>query len=104
VLIFFPYAKVSPGLISSNIDLNWNTQFKQLASQYGHMMQDSTINIKNAVGVNLEGGVEINFGQSGGLFEELVYYFAQREEDIKDAQSFRANSYAILVGWQFKFN
>ena len=44
-------------------------QFKQLASQYGFMLQD-----------------------------------VQREEDIKGAQSFQANSYALLIGWQFKFN
>ena len=99
-----PYAKVGAGLISGNIDINWTDQFKKLASQYGFMLQDSTINIKSAVGVNLGGGVEINFGQSGGLFGELVYYFIQREEDIKGAQSFQANSYAILIGWQFKFN
>jgi opacity protein-like surface antigen len=99
-----PYAKVGAGLISGNIDINWTDQFKQLASQYGYFVQDSTINIKNAVGVNLGGGVEINFGQSGGLFGEIVYYFVQREQDIKGAQSFQANSYAILVGWQFKFN
>ncbi|MFW9930553.1 MAG: hypothetical protein ACFFD1_14280 [Candidatus Thorarchaeota archaeon] len=68
------------------------------------MLQDSTINIKKAVSVNLGGGVEINFGQSGRLLGELVYYFIQREENIKGAQSFQANSYAILIGWQFKFN
>ncbi|MFZ0456663.1 MAG: hypothetical protein WAM24_23140 [Ignavibacteriaceae bacterium] len=98
-----PYAKAGAGLISGNIDINWTDQFKQLASQYGFMLEDSTINIKNAIGVNLGGGVEVNFGESGGLFGELVYYFVQREEDIKGAQSFQANSYAILVGWQFKF-
>ena len=98
------YAKAGVGLISGNININWNDQFKQLASQYGFMLQDSTINIKSAIGVNLGGGVEINFGDSGGLFGELVYYFVQREEDIKGAQSFQANSYALLIGWQFKFN
>ena len=98
------YAKAGAGLISGNIDINWTDQFKQLASQYGFVLHDSTINIKYAIGVNLGAGVEINFGQSGGLFGEIVYYFVQREEDIKGAQSFQANSYAILVGWQFKFN
>jgi hypothetical protein len=99
-----PYAKVGAGLISGNLDINWTDQFKQLASQYGVVLNDSTINIKYAVGVNLGAGLEINFGESGGLFGEIVYYFVQREKDIKNAQSFQANSYAILVGWQFKFN
>ncbi len=99
-----PYAKAGAGLISGNIDINWTDQFKQLASQYGFALRDSTINVKYAVGVNLGAGLEINFGQSGGLFGELVYYFVQREQDIKGAQSFQANSYAFLVGWQFKFN
>jgi opacity protein-like surface antigen len=99
-----PYAKAGAGLISGNIDIKWTDQFKQLASQYGFVLRDSTINIKYAIGVNLGAGLEINFGQSGGLFGEIVYYFVQREEDIKGAQSFQANSYGILVGWQFKFN
>ncbi len=99
-----PYAKAGAGLISGNIDINWTEQFKQLASQYGFALQDSTINVKYAIGVNLGAGLEINFGQSGGLFGEIVYYFVQREQDIKGAQSFQANSYAILLGWQFKFN
>ncbi len=99
-----PYAKAGAGLVSGNIDINWTDQFKQLASQYGFALQDSTINVKYAIGVNLGAGLEINFGQSGGLFGEIVYYFVQREQDIKGAQSFQANSYAILVGWQFKFN
>ena len=99
-----PYAKAGAGLISGNLDINWTDQFKQLASQYGLVLNDSTINIKYAIGANLGAGAEINFGESGGLFGEIVYYFVQREKDIKNAQSFQANSYAILVGWQFKFN
>ncbi len=99
-----PYAKAGAGLVSGNIDINWTDQFKQLASQYGFALHDSTINVKYAIGVNLGAGLEINFGPSGGLFGEIVYYFVQREQDIKGAQSFQANSYAILVGWQFKFN
>jgi opacity protein-like surface antigen len=99
-----PYAKAGAGLISGNIDIKWTDQFKQLASQFGFVLRDSTINVKYAVGVNLGAGLEINFGQSGGLFGEIVYYFVQREADIKGAESFQANSYAILVGWQFKFN
>jgi opacity protein-like surface antigen len=98
-----PYAKVGAGLISGNVDLNWTDQIKQLASQAGIALQDSSISIKNAVGVNIGGGVEINLSESGGLFGEIVYYFVQREEDIKGAQSFQANSYAFLVGWQFNF-
>ena len=96
-----PYAKVGAGLISGNIDLNWTDEFKQFASQYGFILNDSTINIKNAISVNIGAGVQINFGESGGLFGELTYYFVQREADIQGAQSFQANSYAILVGWQF---
>ncbi len=98
-----PYAKVGAGLISGNIDINWTDQFKQLASQVGYQLHDSTLNVKGAVGVNIGGGVEINFSDKGGLFGELVYYFVQREAEITGANSFQANSYAILVGWQFKF-
>lgn len=79
-----PYAKVGAGLISGNIDINWTDQLKQLASQYGFMLKDSTINIKNAVRVNLGAGVEINFSQSGGLFGELVYNLFKGEKILKE--------------------
>jgi opacity protein-like surface antigen len=98
-----PYARVGAGLISGDIDIHWTDQIKQYLGPYGVALKDSTINIKEAVGVNIGAGVEINFSESGGLFGEIVYYFIQREEDIKNAQSFQANNYGIQVGWQFKF-
>jgi len=98
-----PYARVGAGLVSGGIDLNWTDQFKQFAAQAGVTLQDSTINVKSAVGINLGAGVELNFSQSGGLYGEIVYYFIQRTPDISGASSFQANSYALQVGWQFKF-
>lgn len=98
-----PYARAGLGLISGNADINYTSQIKQLAQQNGQTINDTTLSIKNALGINLGAGIEINFSESGGLFGEIVYYFIQREQDIKGAQSFQANNYALQVGWQFKF-
>jgi opacity protein-like surface antigen len=99
-----PYFRAGAGLVSGGIDINWDSQFAQLANQIGIQLPDTSINVKNAVGVNLGGGVDINFSESGALFAEIVYYFIQREKDITGAQSFQANNYAIQIGWRFNFN
>jgi len=97
----WPYVRAGAGMYTGKMKAELTQEFKDFAANNGVIVQDSEKNMKSAFGFNLGGGVELDFSENNGLFGEIVYHFVNRQVDEPGSDSFKANNFAIQVGFHF---
>lgn len=100
---FVPYARIGTGLYTGNEKVILAEGEKITAMENGLILKDYKISLKNKLGFNLGGGVNLNLGRYNGLFLEYVYHFISRKENIPGGISFKADNWTFLLGYLINF-
>ena len=98
----WPYIRGGAGMYTGSLKAEFSDEYnKYLENLYGQKGENQEQDFKSAFGFNVGAGAEIDFSNNNGLFAELVYHIVDRELDVEGAESFKANNWAIHVGFHF---
>lgn len=92
-----PYIRGGIGYYSGKGKVTFNQDFKDNSPG----VEDSETDFKAAIGFNGAIGLDFPVSPNTFIFLEAIYHFVEREFDVVDATSFRANNFAFHLGFTY---
>lgn len=98
-----PYLRAGTGLYTGKELVVLTEEEKRKAKENGIILEDYKISLKNKLGFNFGGGLNLVLDRYNGLFFEYVYHFISRRENIPGGILFKADNWTFLLGYMINF-
>ena len=100
-----PFVRVGGGMYTGGSEIEYSNLLKSLAEQQtGERLEDDETDLKSTFGLNFGGGLDFKVGSSNAVLLEFVYHMVEREADVENSETFGADNWAALIGFQFGIN
>ncbi|MDX1702402.1 MAG: outer membrane beta-barrel protein, partial [Melioribacteraceae bacterium] len=103
--VVVPFIRLGGGSYTGGSEVEYSNLLKSLVEQQtGEPLEDVETDIKSAFGFNFGAGMDYKVGSSNAVVFEFVYHMVEREADEDNSEPFKADNWAVLVGFQFGIN